>query len=229
MSWEILLSAVLVGLLGGVHCVGMCSGMVGAFTFGLPASVQQARWRTFLFQLFYNLGRITTYGLLGAAFGWLGAQLANLAAFVPVQRVLLVFAGVMMVLLGLYLAGIWRGLALVEQTGGRLWQRVQPLTRHLVPVDSLLKAYGYGLIWGLLPCGLVYSVLIWALSAGGALQGALLLLAFGLGTLPNLLLMGVLAFMLVRLSRNLWVQRGAGLLVMAFGLYQLWLAATLSV
>lgn len=229
MSWESLLSAVLVGLLGGVHCVGMCSGMVGAFTFGLPNSVQQARWRTFLFQLFYNLGRITTYGLLGATFGWLGAQLADLTAFVPVQRMLLAFAGVIMILLGLYLAGIWRGLAVVEQAGGRLWQSLQPLARHLAPIDSLPKAYVYGLVWGLLPCGLVYSTLIWALAAGGALQGAALLVAFGLGTLPNLLLMGVFAFMLARLSRNLWVQRSAGILVMAFGLHQLWLAVTLSV
>ena len=228
MSWEVLLSAALVGLLGGVHCVGMCSGMVGAFTFGLPSSVQQARWRTFLFQLIYNLGRVTTYVLLGAVFGWLGMQLADMTAFVPVQRVLLVFAGVMMVLLGLYLAGIWRGLAALERAGGRLWQGLQPLVRRLAPVDSLPKAYVYGLVWGLLPCGLVYSSLIWALSAGGAMEGALLMLAFGLGTLPNLLLMGVFAFMLARLSRNAWVQRGAGLLVMMFGVHQLWQAAVLS-
>lgn len=228
MSWEVLLSAVLVGLLGGVHCVGMCSGMVGAFTFGLPVSIQQARWRTFLFQLIYNLGRITTYVLLGAVFGWLGMQLADLDTFVPVQRLLLAFAGVMMILLGLYLAGIWRGLSVVERVGGQLWQALQPVARYLMPVDTLAKAYFYGIIWGLLPCGLVYSSLIWALSAGGAAQGALLMLAFGLGTLPNLLLMGVFAFMLARLSRNMWVQRGAGMVVMVFGLHQLWQAATLS-
>lgn len=229
MEWTQLVSAALVGLLGGVHCLGMCGGVVGALTFGLPTTVQRHWWRMMSHQLAYNLGRITSYALAGALFGFLGSQLVSLAAFLPMQQALQVVAGVFMVALGLYLAGIWTGVVAIERLGGRLWARLQPWAQKLTPVRSLPQAYLYGLVWGWLPCGLVYSMLIWALAAGSALQGAALMLAFGLGTLPNLMLMGVFAFFFTRLARNVWVRRAAGGLVMLFGFYQLYLAWHVSV
>jgi sulfite exporter TauE/SafE len=138
---------------------------------------------------------------------------------------LLALAGVFMLLLGLYLAGWWSGLRRVEQAGGRLWRYIEPLGRRLLPVRSPGQALALGLVWGWLPCGLVYSVLIWALSAGGALQGAGLLLAFGLGTLPNLLLMGAAAGWLATQVRRPAVRQVAGALVSLFGLYTLAQAA----
>ena len=111
----------------------------------------------------------------------------------------------------------------VEQAGGVLWRRIEPLGRHLLPVRTPAQALGMGLVWGWLPCGLVYSVLIWAISAGSAVQGGLLLLSFGLGTLPTLLAMGAFAAALSKLVRKPWVRSSAGLLVIAFGLYQIWL------
>lgn len=224
MNWEQLFSAMVVGVLGGVHCLGMCGGVVGALTFSLPPSVQRARWRTALYQLAYNLGRISSYTLMGVLFGYLGASMANLATFLPAQQALQAVAGLFMVALGLYLAGIWQGIVVIERAGGKLWQRIQPLAQKLTPVHSLPQAYLYGVVWGWLPCGLVYSMLIWALSAGSALNGAALMLAFGLGTLPNLMLMGAFAFYFTRLARNLWVRRSAGFMVAAFGVYQLYLA-----
>ena len=229
MDWMQLLSAALVGLLGGVHCLGMCGGVVGALTFSLPVTVQRQWWRMMSYQLAYNLGRITSYTLAGALFGFLGSQLVSLAAFLPMQQALQVVAGGFMVALGLYLAGLWQGVVVIERLGGRLWARLQPWTQRLTPVRSLPQAWLYGLVWGWLPCGLVYSMLIWALAAGSAVQGAALMLAFGLGTLPNLMLMGVFAFFFTRLTRNVWVRRGAGTLVMLFGVYQLYLAWHVSV
>lgn len=215
-----LLSAFVVGLLGGVHCVGMCGGIVGALSIGLPGS-GGARWAV---QMGYNLGRIASYTLAGAIAGGMGYFFSGLLPVQQAQQILLVVAGVFMILLGLYLAGWWNLLLRVEQAGGWLWQRIEPLGRGLLPVRHARHAVMLGLLWGWLPCGLVYSVLIWSVSAGGALQGAMLMLAFGLGTLPNLLLMGAAATQLQRWVRNPWVRQLAGAMIVLFGVYQLFTA-----
>jgi len=126
-----------------------------------------------------------------------------------------------MVMLGLYIGGWWMGLTRVEQAGSVLWRRIEPIGRRLMPVRSPGQAMALGFVWGWLPCGLVYSVLIWALSAGSAANGAWLLLGFGLGTLPNLILMGVFAAQVGQFMRQRWVKTVAGGSVVAFGLYTL--------
>ena len=210
-----LTGALVVGLLGGVHCLGMCGGIVGALTLGQ----QQARGgRFWLVQLGYNLGRITSYMVAGALAGGLGLLLAQAAPLAQAQRVLGWVAGLFMIALGLYLGGWWHGVARLERAGGVVWRRIEPLGRRLLPVRSPLQAWALGLVWGWLPCGLVYSALIWALSAGGVVQGALLMGAFGLGTLPNLLLMGSAAGLLAGWLRRPLVRRAAGALVVVLGL-----------
>lgn len=209
--------AFVVGLLGGVHCVGMCGGIVGAISFGMPGE-QGRRWPL---QLAYNLGRIASYTVAGAIAGGLGLFFSGLLPVQQAQHILLGMAGVFMVLLGLYLGGWWNLLAYVERAGGRLWKKLEPLGRGLLPVRRVGQALALGTLWGWLPCGLVYSVLIWAVSAGGAVEGASLMLAFGLGTLPNLLAMGAAAGQLQRWVRHVWVRRAAGLTIIAFGLFQL--------
>ena len=213
------IAAFLVGLLGGVHCIGMCGGIVGALTFGLPAEVRQSPARVFPYLLAYNAARITAYTLAGALMGALGWMATGLVALNAVQQVLQVIAGLFMVMLGLYLAGWWMGLARVEQAGGVVWRRVEPFARRMLPVRSPQQALILGFLWGWLPCGLVYSTLIWALASGSPIQGALLLLGFGLGTLPNLMLMGVFAAQLGRFLRKRWVRGMAGGAVALFGLY----------
>ena len=215
-------TAFLVGLLGGVHCVGMCGGIVGALTLGLPESVRTHRAAVLPYLLAYNGGRIASYTLAGALMGGVGWLAANLALVHDVQRVLQVVAALFMIALGLYLAGWWQGLARVEHAGGVLWRRLEPFGRRLLPVRTPLQALQLGLLWGWLPCGLVYSVLIWAIASGGVIEGASLMLAFGLGTLPNLLLMGVFAARLAQLVRRRGVRVAAGLLVIAFGVLGLW-------
>ncbi len=218
------IAALLVGFLGGVHCVGMCGGIVGALSFGLPEQRRQGLRGQLPFLLLYNLGRISSYTLAGALAGGLGAWAINLLAIHQLQLWLLVLAGVFMILMGLYLNGWWRVLVRVEQAGGVIWQRIEPLGRRLLPVQRPGQALLLGMVWGWLPCGLVYSVLIWTLMSGGAKQGALLMLSFGIGTLPNLLAMGVFAVLLQKFVRRNWVRQVSGGGVMLFGIYMLWRA-----
>ena len=202
----------LVGLLGGTHCVGMCGGIVGALSMG------GGRWSL---HLAYNTGRILSYGLAGALAGALGAASLGLAGQTTARLVLYVFANLMLVALGLYLLGVTGALALTEKAGQKLWRRFQPLTRRFLPARTVAQALPLGLLWGWLPCGLVYGALASALSAGSAWHGAGLMLAFGLGTLPNLLLAGVVLGRFNHFVRNVWVRRISGILVLGFGVYGL--------
>lgn len=216
-----LLTAFLVGLLGGVHCLGMCGGIVVTLSAGLP---RQRRGPLDLLPLLlaYNLGRIGGYTLVGALMGALGLVALQFLPLHIAQRGLYALAALFMLALGLYLGGWWRGLALLERWGGQLWRHLEPIGRRLLPVRRWPQALLVGLLWAWLPCGLVYSVLIWAVSAGGPLAGALFLLAFGLGTLPNLLGIGLLAGAAARLIEQRWLHQAAGALVFGFGCYGLW-------
>lgn len=212
-----LTAAFLVGLLGGGHCVGMCGGIVGAVTMTLPGSKPKLP-----FVLAYNLGRIGSYTLAGIIAGAVGASSFFLEHVLPVEKVLYALASLMLVLLGLYLAGIWRVLTRLEALGGRLWQHLQPYSKRLLPVRTLPQSLLLGVLWGWLPCGLVYSVLVAAVASGSSWQGGLLMLAFGLGTLPTLLAMGMTAVRLKHLLQNLWFRRLSGLLIAGFGLLALY-------
>lgn len=217
-----LATAFLVGLLGGVHCVGMCGGIVGTLTMGLAPEARSRLDRLLPFQLAYNAGRILGYTVVGALMGAIGALLVQALPLRYAQRGLYAVAALFMLLLGIYLGGWWRGLARVERLGAGLWRRIEPLGQRLLPIRSPLEAAGLGFIWAWLPCGLVYSVLIWCMSAGSAGRGALLMLAFGLGTLPTLLGLGMLAGAAARFADRAWIRQAAGMLVLGFGCYALW-------
>ncbi len=231
-----LLPVFLIGLLGGVHCVGMCGGIVSAFaiatprrafpvpvtaTGGLPSALAGSGARV----LAFNAGRIGSYALAGAFAGLVGSipVLINLAA---VQTAAYWLANVMLVLLGLTLMNAWHGLARIEAVGRVVWRQLQPLMRRLLPVQSPLQALALGGLWGWVPCGMVYSVLMTALLTGTAAQGALVMLAFGLGTLPLLFTMGMAGTALQAFLQKRAVRVGAGLLVLAFGLLGLVRAGT---
>ena len=210
-----LYAAFLTGLLGGAHCVGMCGGIVAA------VSLQTGGRQPFAFHIAYSVGRIASYAVAGALAGLIGSAAFLSGALFPLQQGLYVLAQAVLILLGLYLAGLSRSVLVLERAGGGLWRRLQPLLARVMPIRSLSQALAAGALWGWLPCGLVYSVLIAALAAGGAGRGALLLLLFGLGTLPNLLLMGWAANALRELVRRPWVKLGAGLGVAALGVWGL--------
>ena len=218
------LSAFLVGLLGGVHCVGMCGGIVGALTFGLAEESRGRIGSMMPCQLAYNLGRITSYTVAGALMGALGLLIVQFMPVYYAQRALMAVAGLFMVLMGLYLAGWWMLLSRLERAGGAVWRRMEPFGRRLLPVRTPAHALGVGLIWGWIPCGLVYSMLVTAVASGSALKGAGLMLAFALGTLPNLLIIGAMAGVAARLSRSGIFRQVAGGTVVVLGLYTLWQA-----
>ncbi|HEX9181085.1 MAG TPA: sulfite exporter TauE/SafE family protein [Burkholderiales bacterium] len=202
-------SAFLVGLLGGVHCLGMCGGIVGALSLQRPGTPSVAS-----FQFAYNFGRILSYGAAGALAGALGLVAGSA---VEVRVGLYVLANLMLLALGFYLAGLWQGIGVLERAGALLWARIRPLATRFIPVDSTPRALVSGLLWGWLPCGMVYSVLATALFSGSAARGFLVMLAFGLGTLPNLLAMGMAADRLRPLLQKRALRLAAGLLVAGFG------------
>lgn len=213
----------LIGLLGGTHCVSMCGGIVGALTVQMPG---QSR-RDWPIHLAYNLGRIVTYTVLGAVLGAIGTAGLLLDDVLPVQLGLYVLANLMLIALGLYLTGFTQLLAPVERAGGAIWRRIQPATRLFLPARKMSQALPLGLLWGFLPCGLVYSVLTTSLLTGSATRGAGLMLAFGLGTLPNLMLAGMVFKRFRDLTRNTRVRFVAGMLVLGFGVFGLFHAPTL--
>jgi uncharacterized protein len=207
-------SAFLVGLLGGGHCIGMCGGFVGAISAHLPP--QQSAKLPFL--LAYNSGRILSYTLAGMIAGAIGASSFFLSNILPIQKSLYFLSSVILILLGLYLAGIWHGLTYLEKIGHFVWRYLQPYSKRFIPIKNLKQALFLGGVWGWLPCGLVYSVLIAAIASGDVVKGGLLMLAFGLGTLPTLLAMGLTAMKLKNFLQHIWVRRSCGLLVISFGL-----------
>jgi sulfite exporter TauE/SafE len=189
------------GLFGGVHCAGMCGGIVGTLAV-------DARGPRIGRQLLFNTGRIASYVLVGAAAG----------ALLPAQLALFVVANLFMILLGLYIAGWGRLVLGLERVGAIAWKHIQPFARSLLPIDSPRKALAAGLLWGWVPCGLVYSMLALAAASGTSLDGALVMLAFGVGTLPNLLAAGFAAQKVFALRRLPWVRHGAGAALVLLGI-----------
>ena len=173
----LLVSALILGLLGGGHCLGMCGGLMGALTLAIP---KEQRSRRFRLLLAYNLGRILSYATAGLLIGLAGWAVANS----PAALFMRILAGLLLIAMGLYLAGWWSGLTRIESLGRGLWRYIQPVANRLLPVSSLPRALLLGALWGWLPCGLVYSTLLWSASQGNALDSALLMLAKFSGVTP---------------------------------------------
>ena len=211
-----LVAVFIVGLLGGVHCLGMCSSIVGIFTTQLPKG--RARWP---FHLAYSSGRIASYTVAGALVGTVGQAGLLMRDAVPVQHLLFALSSLMLVMLGLYLAGLWGAVRRLENLGSGLWKHLQPYTTKLLPVNTVPRALALGGLWGWLPCGLVYSVLVTSLASGSTAQGGLIMAAFGLGTLPNLLAIGLFWERCRQWVQSPRVRLTAGLVVMGFGVYGL--------
>ncbi len=209
-----LLSALILGLLGGGHCLGMCGGLMGALTLAIP---KEQRSRRFRLLLAYNMGRIFSYACAGLLIGLAGWAVAKS----PGATALRVIAALLLVTMGLYLAGWWSGLTRIEGLGRWLWRYIQPVASRMLPVSTAPRALLMGALWGWLPCGLVYSTLLWSASQGNAIVSALLMLAFGLGTWPVLIATGLAAERSTALLRRRGVRATGGLMVILFGLWTL--------
>jgi len=223
-------AALLVGLAGGVHCAAMCGGIVAALNLrdrrpqpvrvvgGGMAAAAPAAGGTLAVQFAYSAGRISSYAAAGAVAGGLGGLGTMIDGVLPIQLMLLVVANALVILMGLHLAGLGSSILALERAGGGLWRLLQRAGASLRPADGAGGAYATGLAWGWIPCGLVYSVLATALVSGSAGRGALVMAAFGLGTLPNLLAAGLVAGRMREFVRRPRVRLAAGLAVVAVGL-----------
>jgi sulfite exporter TauE/SafE len=226
---ELAFAAFLVGLLGGVHCAAMCGGIVGALNLsarrpmlagaGGGAIHAVAMNAQLPIHVAYSVGRIGSYGMAGAVAGAVGGTASLVETVLPVQLALAFVANALVVLLGLYLAGAGTIVGRLEALGSALWSQVAPLGRRFLPADTPAKALGAGAVWGWLPCGLVYSALALALVSGGPIQGATVMLAFGLGTAPNLLAAGLAMGRLRGFLARRRVRIAAGFTVAALGIW----------
>jgi sulfite exporter TauE/SafE len=211
------LSAFLVGLAGGVHCVGMCGGIVAALRMVTPKGVSPLPYT-----LSYNVGRILSYTIAGALTGFMGKIAAD---YIPLANyVLSLLSGVMLLLLACYLGQWYTGLTALERVGKRLFSKVQPFAKRFLPFKTPLSAFPYGFIWGWLPCGLVYSTLTWSLAAGSAVEGSAIMFFFGLGTLPTLLASSAGSQWLIAGFRHTSVRQSIAAIMLIYAVYLIYRA-----
>ncbi len=215
-------AAFTLGLFAAVHCWGMCGGIIAALALNLPESVRRNRALTAFYILAYNLGRISSYTLAGVI---VGASSAFVFSYIDPRSghlFLVWFSSIILLFLGLYIAGWLAHLNQLEKIGAGLWKRLQPLGKRLIPVRSPAHAYAFGLIWGWLPCGLVYSALIFALSAGTAREAAMYMFMYGLGTLPAVMGAGLFTGFSAGFLRRPSVRRVLGLILIGFAAWNVY-------
>ncbi len=207
-----LIGALVVGLLGATHCVAMCGGISAALASATNKPVAL---------VLYSLGRLISYSLFGFIIGGAVASTVAVSGWQQGLMVLRAVAGVMMILIGLYVAGWYRGITKVESLGKGIWKRLSPFATKLLPLPHAGYALPLGMFWGWIPCGLVYSMLSWAAMSGSATSGALTMLAFGVGTLPAMLGLGFFAQQMNRITRSPNVRKMGGILLIVIGLFTL--------
>lgn len=200
-------AALLMGLAGAGHCVMMCGGIAGAFG-------QSATTTTLLF---YNLGRLTSYIMAGALVGYAASILTHLMPDALI--VLRLASGLLLILFGLYLAEWWLVLRKLERLGAPLWKRLQPVAQRFRKRQSLPYVVGAGMLWGWLPCGLVYSALSWAALSGSGTQGAWLMLCFGVGTFPAMFAFGWLSRAVQSILKSHGFRQAMGIIMIIYGIW----------
>ena len=232
----LLLSAFTLGMMSTLHCITMCGGIAGALTASLDIKIRLENKKLFSYIMAYNLGRIVSYAVAGAIAGTLGYGLvqlshAQLGHTHSISHMYLnILSSVFLFLIALHLMGLFPRLSLIQKIGQPLWRYIEPASREMLPVKTYTQAFVFGLIWGWLPCAIVYSTLIWALMAGASgPQSMTLMFVFGLGTLPFVLAIGFFATSVIKLSQRAMIRRGAGAVLIGIAVlsfyidYQKWL------
>ena len=218
MNEPLITMAFLTGLLGSGHCIGMCGGLVAALSLS-----ETGKQGGILFQLLYNIGRITTYSGIGWLVGWLGSAFAYADTLAGFTRTLLIGSDIFVIIMGLGSAGLFAFLKVnvmqLEFPGPVL--KITRMVAKLKKLPPALAAVPLGLIMGFLPCGFLYAMIIAAGQSAGSTNGALMMLFFGLGTLPALFLFGSTAHWLTAKMRAIML-RWAGFMVALIGAYNLY-------
>jgi sulfite exporter TauE/SafE len=212
-------SAFIIGLLGSGHCIVMCGGISTMLT---TAIAKEHTQHQYIIILAYNIGRISTYALIGALVAFSGSIAAKNMGL-PISA-LKTIAGIFLILLGLYLGQWLMWLTQVERLGKSLWQYISPLTKKFIPITNAKNAFALGALWGWLPCGLVYSTLTWALASADAFNGALIMFSFGLGTLPALFSVSIGTLSVKTLLTNVTFRKITAIFVISYGIYSIVIA-----
>lgn len=212
------LVALIMGLFSALHCLGMCGSIIGTLTLSLRKEIRDNKALLVPFVFSYNFGRITSYTLAGYVAG-----LVHNALMLPLgegegHRILQIVSALIMAGAGLHIAGWFPRFAYIEKGGALIWAHLEPFGRRLIPVQTLPQAYVFGMIWGWLPCGLVYAAITLATTAGNEVRGALTMLAFGVGTLPAVVSVGLMTSLLVRLSSMKKFRQIAGISLIVLAL-----------
>ncbi len=213
------LVAFIMGLFSSLHCVGMCGSIIGTLTLSLEPEIRENKTRLLPFVFNYNLGRILSYSIAGLLAGIIGSVLSLPFANGEGYRVLQIMSAFIMASAGLYIAGWFPGFAYIEKAGSNLWKLLEPFGRKIIPVKKLRHAFLFGMIWGWLPCGLVYTALALAITSGDIVQSALTMLSFGLGTLPAVVGVGVIGGMISKLARMNRFKQVIGILLIILALF----------
>lgn len=213
-------AAFVAGAAGSVHCLAMCGGLAAALGMRSRSSGSKALRDAWL----YHCGRLGGYGLAGALFGLLGATLlatVNLPLLATVART---GAGALLVMAALKILLGWNLLTSIEYAGARYWRALQPIAQRALQTSGVTRSLIVGLLWGWLPCGLVYSMLMFAALSGDSAHGAGIMVAFGLGTMPTMLTSSAFAARLGTWVRQRGIRQLGGALLLLFGCWIVWSA-----
>ncbi len=208
------IAAFLLGLFSTVHCIAMCGSVIGALTLSLPKEVRENPTKMFPYVLNYNLGRLLSYGTAGFVVGLLLTPINEFGGHTILRYV----STIVMIAMGLYLAGWFPKFAKMERLGAPVWKWLQPFGQKLLPVRNYSQAFFLGAVWGWLPCGLVYSALAIAATMGEPVSASLVMLAFGAGTLPAVMGAGIFTGFLAALSRSKSLRQVAGVSIIAMAI-----------
>jgi sulfite exporter TauE/SafE len=202
-------TAFILGLFSMTHCIAMCGTVIGALTLSLPEEVRGDKRKMLPYVTYYNIGRLLSYATAGALVGWLSTPLVAVNGHVFLRYL----SVIVMVAMGLYLAGWFPKFAKMEKLGAPVWRWLQPIGKRFIPVRTWRQAFFLGMVWGWLPCGLVYAGLAVAATSGNATQGAMMMMAFGVGTLPAVMGAGIFTGLIVAMGRAQYLRRIAGVLI----------------
>ncbi len=217
------------GLMSSAHCIGMCGGIASALALSDNSLSPPKVSRSHLYQqltplFFYNLGRLFSYALIGGLLGGLVATLADLSHFTYQLGILRFIAALLLLLVALHIGQLWQGIRVIEKGGKRIWAIIAPLAIPLMPLKRNIHALPLGMIWGWLPCGMVYSALSLAAITASSLSGALTMLAFGFGTLPAMLLVGGMAENIKLKLNNLKIRRFFAFILFTYAIFSIYIA-----
>lgn len=209
-------AALLFGVLSSSHCVGMCGGIMGALSFAVPPEKRVPKYILPIL-LFYNFGRILSYTTAGAIVGGLSWLLVD--QYHEAIILMRVISGAMLIAMGLYIANLSQILRIIENYGLGLWAWIQKPLKTMLPISHPIQAVFVGMLWGWVPCGLVYSTLVWAASTSNGYQSAIIMLCFGLGTLPAVIATGFFAPAVKRFYQSKYNQVISGIFIILFGIW----------